>query len=143
MSDLPPKIIPDSQKIEIQGQWVLVESAQGHINGLFLNSNFSVPSPQAIKFIQNLRVVLAFSVLELVLKIYKQGGAFQAPNEKLQVLMSKSQSCLAWKNYNLVDEGRDKRNKLVHQRLQMETAKAQEYINAIKTELIFWNVINE
>ena len=97
--------------------------------------------------IYNLPLVLAYAVLDQVLDELVDQGVIQLPVKKKNKLFDKMKastapgSALAWQNYQLVDAGRDDRNKVAHEAVLYDRATSVKYVAAIEAELRAWGVL--
>lgn len=57
--------------------------------------------------------------------------------------MEASKTRLPWINYELVDEGKDKRNQVAHEAKHISIEECIKYINAIEEELKNWNILSK
>lgn len=91
----------------------------------------------------NLPFVLAYAVLDEVLSELKDQGAFPCPPKDWQLArkMLASKNNLPWRDYALVDEGREARNRLAHQAQLQTKADCLKWIKAIEVELQTWGVL--
>ena len=91
----------------------------------------------------NLILVLAYSVLDEVLKQLMAQGEFKYKRlAGLEWMMKKSlNNNLPWQNYNFVNLGRKARNKLAHEAELVPKGDCVTHTNAIEVELKAWGVI--
>lgn len=90
----------------------------------------------------NLPFLHAYSVLNDVLLLLKKEGHFNCNGQFIGSLMNASKNKLSWINYNLVDEGRTLRNGIAHYGDILPRNDCWKYIDAIKEELINWDILN-
>ena len=89
----------------------------------------------------NLPLILAYAVLDRVLRELRDQGAFTCKTWKLGEKMAASQNALPWQDYCLVDNGRDARNNLAHQAKLLSKADCLRFIDAIESELKAWGIV--
>ncbi len=89
----------------------------------------------------NLPLVLAYAVLDRVLRELRDQGAFTCNTWKLGAKMAASQNVLPWQDYHLVDNGRVARNYLAHKAKLLSKADCLQFIDAIESELTAWNIV--
>ncbi len=87
----------------------------------------------------NLPFVLAYAVLHDALAALDTKGVWASL--KLAKKMKASRAHLPWINFDLVDEGRDKRNDLAHESKLLSRADCLRYIEAVGVELKAWGCI--
>lgn len=109
-------------------------SAMGGIDGIGQSHRFR-------NLAYALCLLYAFSVLEQVLVALRDQGAFVSRKSQLGSLMVKSKGILPWQNYELVDQGRIKRNEIAHQQAVIERADTWRFIDAIEAELRAWQIV--
>lgn len=133
-------------KQEIREDWDGVRMFQSRLQA-HLNISGGMDSTGATHQLRNishnLTLLFAFSVFERTLKQLKDEGIYQERSNFLKKLMISSKNNLNWKNYSLVDEAREERNKIAHQQEVLERGKCWEYIDAIEEELLSWNIIEK
>jgi len=88
----------------------------------------------------NLPFVLAYSLLDQVLSELKDAGVFSS-SWMLGAKMAASRPHLPWKDYDLVNTGKEARNDLAHQGRLLGKSDCLMYIEAIWIELRAWGVI--
>lgn len=96
--------------------------------------------------VHGLVLSFAFSVLQHTLEILRAEGAFKCgrKNPPLGNLMNASNgkhSKMKWLDFLVVDEGREKRNDLVHHQKVLRREDTWKYIAAIENELVEWKVL--
>lgn len=109
-------------------------SAMSGIGGIGQSHNFR-------NLAYALCLLCAFSVLEQVLIALRDQGAFVSRNSQLGLLMLASAGILPWQNYELVDQGRIKRNDIAHRQAVIERADTWRFIDAIEAELRAWQIV--
>lgn len=86
----------------------------------------------------NLPFILAYSLLDEVLSEMRNNNVFTCSSWMLGAKMNTSQTILPWVNYDVVNEGKDKRNDLAHQGVLLSQEECKKYISAIGIELKCW-----
>lgn len=129
---------------EIQADWVGVRS---NLNKTIFDSfrnRLLIPPPQEIRILQgNISIILAYGVLQKVLKTIKDQNIFNSQSDKLGDLMKGSKDVIAWSGYGVVDEGRNKRNNLAHEaQIIRSWSDIIKYINTIELNLKGWGIIS-
>ena len=89
----------------------------------------------------NLPLVHTVSTLHEGLKQLHLEGHFPAKNELLGTLLWESRVHLPWINFKLMDEIRDRRNKLAHHGAMIPRDDCEKSISAIKLQLEAWKII--
>ena len=89
----------------------------------------------------NLPFLLAYTILDEVLEQLKNEGVFNCNTWMLGPKMEASRNIIPWKNYNLVNSGREARNDLAHKAITLNKTDCLKYIAAIETELKNWEII--
>ena len=90
----------------------------------------------------NLLLASAYSVLEEVLQAYRDQGTFACKSSKLGMLLNASKASLPWRDWTLVDEGREKRNQSVHDRIYLPHLECRNYIAAVELELVEMGILS-
>lgn len=90
----------------------------------------------------NLILASAYSVLEEVLQALRDESAFVCKSSKLGYLLAASRAALPWRDWALIDEGRDKRNQSVHDRTYLPHGECRTYIAALELELVEFRVLS-
>ncbi|MGY6274169.1 hypothetical protein [Methylomonas sp. MgM2] len=99
--------------------------------------NYSIPGinfiyPAAPNSFHNLPFLLAYSVLDGVLSEIIQQGVFTCRSWMLGKKMEASVTAISWQDYNLIAEGREKRNRLAHDSVLLSKVECLQYIHAIE-----------
>ena len=91
----------------------------------------------------NLPLILAFSVLDQVLKELIQQGRVPRPNGRgfLGESMKSARSAITWQNYDCVKCGKDQRNAIAHEGKLLDREACLAFVNAIEIELCAWRVL--
>ncbi len=89
----------------------------------------------------NLPFFHAYGVLNDVLEQLAKERHFTCKSTKLGALMNNSKNALPWHDFNLVDEGRDFRNKVAHEGDLLNRGDCWKYVDAVKAELCGWKVL--
>lgn len=69
-------------------------------------------------------------------------GLFRSGSTQLGALMHKSKSHIHWTDYSLVDDARKDRNRVAHDQLILKRGIVWEYVHAIETELVSWQILS-
>ena len=90
----------------------------------------------------NLPFVLAFAVLDQVLADLVDQGTFLCKGTRplLGVKMAASEHVLPWKDYTLVEAGKNARNDMAHRAILLSDKECLSCIEAIVVELKAWGV---
>jgi len=56
--------------------------------------------------------------------------------------MKKSRSVLSWVDYDMVDEGREKRNNLAHKVSLVSKSDCLKYMSLVELELLSWGILD-
>ena len=129
---------------EVRAAWEFVRESRnaivGNCNIATLVVGFNQSAIRDLCF--NLLLASAFSVLEDVLRQLRDEGRFVGKDNRLGALMSNSRSSVPWVDYDLVDAGRNERNRTIHDRTYLAHANCRDYIAAIERELVAWGVLD-
>ncbi len=128
---------------EVRDSWETVRESRNVIVGN-MNSASMVGRPPASEFRDlcfNLLLIVAFSVIEDVLRQLRDEGKFSCKDHRLKPLMKSSRPYLPWLDFDLIDKGREHRNESAHQRVFLAHAECRKYIAAIEAELVAWGVL--
>ncbi len=89
----------------------------------------------------NVPLLLAYGALDQVLGQLIAEGRFISKARMLGARMEASRDVLPWRDYSLVDEGKNRRNDLAHKGKLLSEADCLRYIKAIGAELKAWGVV--
>ena len=89
----------------------------------------------------NLPFLLVYGVLDEVLTELRDQGQFSCPSRQLGHKMAASRNHLPWDNYDLVDQGRNARNRLAHDTVLLSKCDCLKYVDAVESELHMWGVM--
>jgi len=90
----------------------------------------------------NLPLLLAFAVLDQVFEELKEQKVFAVSGRPmLGAKMKASKAHVPSQDYDLVEKGKDARNKLAHEAKLLTKADCLSYVAAIERELTAWRVI--
>lgn len=92
----------------------------------------------------NLPLVLAFAVLDQVLDELIDQGTIPRPSGRRPLLgakMTESRSHLPWRDYQIVDEGREARNGIAHRGELVNRTDSLKFVDAIENELHAWSIL--
>jgi hypothetical protein len=90
----------------------------------------------------NVPFIHAYSVLNDVLEQLANEGKITCESIFLGKLLKASKDVLPWKDFSLIDAGANRRNDLAHRGRLLERAECWKYIDAVKQELVSWNIVN-
>jgi hypothetical protein len=133
---------------EVRDEWKFAITTQNSINvtmGFYEKRADGAYFDHFLNLIHGFVLTFAFSVLQNTLEQLRDEGVFNCGGNILGNLMNASngkKSKMKWLNFPLVDEGRDKRNKLVHCQKFLKRTDTWKYIDAIEKELIGWKVLD-
>jgi len=138
-------VIQDKTKLqEYQDEWKGVRGFQAkvqrHLNvpwGIFGSNTHELRNIS-----HNLVLLFAFSVLEGVLKQLQDEGKFKRTRNRLGEIMAASKSAIQWLDYDMIDKAREDRNGIAHRQTIIERKKCWEYIDAIESELVGWQILS-
>ena len=130
---------------ELRNSWNGVRKLRKSIKGALLGS--FAQGASFVIFIadaaHNLPLVHAYSVLNEVLIQLRDEKHFECKRDNLGLLLENSKKCLLWRNFDLVREGKDRRNDVAHQGLVLPRGDCWKYIDAIEEELIGWEIVKK
>lgn len=89
----------------------------------------------------NLPFLLAYSVLDEVLTQFVAQHIFQCNSWMLGKKMEASRNEVPWKNFDLINSGKNDRNSLAHGAVLLDKINCTKYIDAIEAELKAWDII--
>jgi hypothetical protein len=130
-----------TRKDEIVKSWNALRKIQNSLTRVYLAPGCGFINEKAPDTAYNLPFVLAFSVLDEVLSELSAQKTIRCKSRKLGAKMEASINILPWKNYGLVDDGRDKRNDLAHKAIVISKAECLKFIDAIENELKEWGIL--
>jgi len=128
---------------EVHDSWETVRDSRNILVGN-LNVASIVGRPQSPQFRDlcfNLLMIVAFSVIEDVLRQLRDEGCFSCKDNRMNSLMKASEHKLPWVAFGLVDDGREHRNKSAHKRVFLKQDECLKYVAAIETELVAWSIL--
>ena len=100
------------------------------------------PSRDLAFLAANMCVVFALGLLERVLRQLKDEKVIRTDGCTLSHLMTASQMAgLSWKDYDLIDRIRIKRNEIAHKQLRLSEEECGKIVRAISDELQCWSII--
>ena len=139
-------MIQDStKKQEIEDDWKGVRSFQSRIQA-HLNISDGMGTVGATHQLRNIShnlvLLFAFSVLETTLKQLRDEKVFKEKSNRLKALMHSSKSSIPWQDFDLIDDAREDRNKVAHDKVIIERDRCWGYIDGIENELILWKVVS-
>ena len=112
-----------------------------HAGDTYFLPGFGVINETPPKEFYNLPLVLAYAVLDRVLHVLRDQGEFSCKSWMLGAKMDASRNKLPWKDYCLVDKGRNARNDLAHEAKLLSKADCLRFIDAIESELRAWSIV--
>ena len=89
----------------------------------------------------SLCLLFGFSVLEHALSALEAGGLFSSKARGLEQLMKDSQSGLIWVDFTTVFQGKERRDRVAHQRAWLVKEEIDRYLDAIEAELTGWQIL--
>ena len=90
----------------------------------------------------NLPFILAYSLLDEVLSEMRNNNVFTCSTWMLGAKMNASQTILPWVDYDVINDGKDKRNDLAHNGVLLSQEECNKYISAIGIELKCWGSLS-
>jgi len=137
-------MIKDAQCLDgLLEDWKAVRIAQAMVKTNLASAcrGFGIVMPPFPDLCHSLLLPFAFSVLEHALHQLRDEEAFTCKRSTLGPMMHASKSCLPWVDFSVVDEAREKRNDLAHDRKVIPAQDCSRYLDAIETELVAWSVL--
>lgn len=129
----------------VRAEWEAVRRSQDRVARNLASAMSGVGGVGQSHEFRNLAYALcllfAFSVLEQVLVALRDQGTFVSKKSQLGSLMVESKGVIPWQNYDLIDQGRIKRNEIAHQQAVIERADTWRFIDAIEMELKAWKIL--
>ena len=132
-----------SAKDEVAKEWAAIKKLSGWRGVSRMVGRSFVMGSSPPKGFQNLQLVLGYAVLDEILSTLVNQGVFACRGWMLGSKMKASENVLPWKNYALVEAGKDERNGLAHEAKLVDDDKCLVYIDAIEAELRAWGVITD
>ena len=86
----------------------------------------------------SLCLLFGFSVLEHALEALRAEGHFNSSSWGLARLMADSRKAIRWVDFDLVFEGKDRRDGIAHHRVWLDLKDTRKYLDAIEAELRDW-----
>jgi hypothetical protein len=139
------EVIKDADaRRDLVASWKAVRAAQGRVemNVRYASAGGGGLSRSFLDSCHNLILIYAFAVFSDVLSQLRDEGAFKCKAWMLQKLMSASREGLPWKNFALVDEGRQRRNDAAHDFKVIPRRDCAKFIDAIEQELVAWGLLS-
>jgi hypothetical protein len=128
-------------KVEIAQDWAVVRKlCEGSHRQALIPGGFYINETRP-EDSYNLPLVLGYAVLDRVLSELRDQRAFSCKAWQLGKKMAASQNVLPWRNYDLVNAGKEARNNLAHEAKLLSKGDCLRYIAAIESELKAWRVI--
>ncbi|MCH7626649.1 MAG: hypothetical protein IIC83_12060 [Chloroflexi bacterium] len=128
--------------IQLRREWNGVRDRQESFrkNVVFAFASGAMNTGNLAGPIYSLLLLYAFATLQNVLLEIRDQGTFSSRAE-LGELFKGSRSILPWIDYDLVDEGRDMRNKIAHSNFILPPKESFHYIDAIEAELRAFGIV--
>jgi hypothetical protein len=128
---------------EVQNSWRGVEALRDKLQRALLGSfaqgaSFAIFAADAA---HNLPFVHACAVLNDVLEQLKEEKHFQCKSFFLGKLLAASEAKLPWTNFDTIREAATRRNAVAHRGEVLPRKDCWRYIDAIKSELVTWNIV--
>jgi hypothetical protein len=138
-----PVILDAQRRADSDADWLAVLTTVGHVrqSGLVSFATSTLPQKGLVDLAYALTLPFAFSAFEKVLLELRDCGVIKCKRSQLRPLMEASRSRLWWQDYDLVDEARESRNALVHDRQTPSREDTIRYIDAIDAELRAWSIV--
>jgi hypothetical protein len=131
----------------MEASWIYIQRVRQRIDLNAMASASLHLFPHFLKDLScNLLFVLAYDALGCALESLRDAGKFSCSGKMLGALMEASQERLGWLDYPLVEEGKNKRNDLVHRFTRsvgaepLPRAECWKYVDAIGRELTHWDL---
>lgn len=133
----------EKSQVEIRESWAGVLRLKEHDRfcPMIPGGGIIVASSLMPEGFWNLPFLLAYSVLDDVLTILHAQGFFECKSWMLGPKMEASKDSLPWKDYELVEAGKNARNELAHRAVILSKKDCFRYIDAIEVELTSWGII--
>jgi len=129
------------RKEEIVESWNAVRKLQNSLVRCWMSPGGGMINERAPDETYNLPFVLAYAVLDNVLSELREQGDIKSKSWMLGAKMEASKDVLPWKNYDLVYNGKEDRNKLAHDAELIEKSECIKLIDAIEIELKEWGIL--
>ena len=91
---------------------------------------------------ESLLLVFGVSVLEEVLRKFRDENIFSSRRTEFGQLLSASKDFLPWKNYKEIDKIRLRRNGVAHRREFLAPGQCGKDLTAIAQELMAWKILD-
>ncbi len=127
----------------LRDSWATVRILEARIQTT-LHAGLFALVPQMTNFQEvpdSLLLLFAVSVLENTLKKLRDQGVFPSKGQELGRLMQESTGKLCWQNYGKIQEIKNRRNRIAHERVFLRSGQCAEYLDAIENELLAWRVL--
>ena len=127
----------------LQNSWTEVRNLQTRVRRLTLAAGPTgiAAMPHLADLCYNVVLVHGFSVLNEVLEQLTREGHFPCHSRFLGALMAASKNGIPWKDYPLVEKGKDDRNAIAHDSVVVSRAECWKYLDAIEAELKGWQIL--
>ena len=132
----------DTALAEIRKDWGGVEALKGKLYLSSMVSGARGHFPFALaNAAHNLPFLHACCVLDDVLKAIEKEEHFTADRKTLGGRIYGSEQSINWVNFPIIKKILTKRNGLAHKGEILERGECWEYIDALKIELLAWNIL--
>jgi hypothetical protein len=128
----------------LEANWRIVERGRSGVVLLSASPTVTFTMPTPWDFANSLALVYAYAVLGNALETLRDKGWFRCNTWMLGPLMKESHSAkskLAWRDFGLVWEGKDKRDDVAHKADLPSREVCWKYIDAVKAELVAWGFL--
>lgn len=134
-----------SQRNKFRRQWSVVRKLSTDAQQMLHIPGAGLITERRLDEAFNLPLVLAYAVLDQVLSELENQGVFSTPGKHkyppLGKKMMASQAALPWKDFQLVSDGKDTRNKIAHEAVLCDRFECLKYIAALEAELVAWRIV--
>jgi hypothetical protein len=137
-------MITDPRRLQhIRDSWNTVRILEARITTTLNAGLFSlVPMLTNFKEVpESLLLLFAVSILEDTLEQLRDQGVFACQGRELERLMKASTGKLPWKHFEKIQEIKNRRNRVAHDREFLRNDQCAQYLTAIEQELVAWGVL--
>lgn len=122
--------------------WEVVRQQRNTVaRHLMIMASGGVYGPKFRDMIFSLLLIAAYSVLEDVLEVLRDEGAFSS-GDGMKRLMKASRAAIPWQDYEKVTRGQKARNDAAHARTYPDNALARDFIASVERELHAWGIVD-
>jgi hypothetical protein len=140
-----PPITDPATVADVRAAWEFCRHSRniavGNCNAAVIAIGFNQKGMRDLCF--NLILASAYSVLEDVLRAYRDQGTFSSKDGRLGPLLKASKHALPWNDWSAIEAGRVDRNSSVHGRAYLDHGRCRDYIASIEKELVYWQVLEK